>query len=111
MDPAETARIMISNTIKMSKTKLTYYQFQVREKRHLKTVYNIRFMFFFQTLTDATNNTSILRKYGSSYCMMGLYIPALLSQAYGFTPDTKKIKLVSKIGGISVGKYTETVLH
>lgn len=55
-----------------------------------------------KTLSDATSNTSIPSKYGSPYCMMGLYIPALLSKAYGFTPETNKIKLVNKISDITV---------
>ncbi|XP_076097849.1 ectonucleoside triphosphate diphosphohydrolase 1-like isoform X3 [Mytilus galloprovincialis] len=55
-----------------------------------------------KSLTDATTNTSISEKYGSAYCLMGLYIPALLSEAYGFTSETQKITLIRKIKDISV---------
>lgn len=61
--------------------------------------------FSLQSLTDATTNTSISEKYGSAYCLMGLYIPALLSEAYGFTSETQKITLIRKIKDISVGKF------
>ncbi|KAL5008133.1 hypothetical protein ScPMuIL_013714 [Solemya velum] len=55
-----------------------------------------------QTLDEVTNGTTHGPQYASSNCIMGLYIPVLLTNGYGFPMSTKNIYIVDKIRGQAV---------
>ncbi|KAK3604395.1 hypothetical protein CHS0354_015529 [Potamilus streckersoni] len=41
-------------------------------------------------------------EYGSEYCAMGLYIPSLLVDAYGFPENTTSVYATRSIGGVAI---------
>ncbi|XP_033735077.1 ectonucleoside triphosphate diphosphohydrolase 3-like isoform X2 [Pecten maximus] len=63
------------------------------------------------TLAQAINSTGTLAEYASGYCMMGLYIPSLLTTSYGFPSSTQRIQVTDKINGESVDWALGAVLY
>ncbi|XP_060073278.1 ectonucleoside triphosphate diphosphohydrolase 8-like [Ylistrum balloti] len=63
------------------------------------------------TLTQAINATGTAAEYASGYCMMGLYIPSLLTASYGFPSTTQRIQVADKINGESVDWALGAVLY
>lgn len=63
------------------------------------------------TLAQAMNSTKTQAEYASGYCMMGLYIPSLLTTSYGFPSSTQRIQVTNKIKGESVDWALGAVLY
>ncbi|OWF41180.1 ectonucleoside triphosphate diphosphohydrolase 8-like isoform X2 [Mizuhopecten yessoensis] len=63
------------------------------------------------TLAQAINATGTAAEYASGYCMMGLYIPSLLTSSYGFPSSTNRIQVADKINGESVDWALGAVLY
>lgn len=55
-----------------------------------------------KNLSQAVVDNDVVPRYASGYCMMGLYIPTLITSAYGFPKNTTKIYIADKIGNQAV---------
>lgn len=55
-----------------------------------------------RTLEQAVNESGMDPQYVSSDCLMGLYIPTLVTLSYGFSINSTNINLTSKINGGTV---------
>ncbi|CAG5132638.1 unnamed protein product [Candidula unifasciata] len=55
-----------------------------------------------RTLEQAVNESGMDPQYVSSDCLMGLYIPTLVTLSYGFNSNSTNIQLTSKINGGTV---------
>lgn len=51
---------------------------------------------------DEVVNTGLEAQYASPYCVMGLYIPSLLLDAYGFSQEKNAVFVKSSINGVNI---------
>lgn len=58
---------------------------------------------YFKTLGEVVDS-GLKAEYASPYCVMGLYIPSLLLDAYGFREDRNTVFVKSSINGAQIGK-------
>ncbi|KAK3092825.1 hypothetical protein FSP39_007653 [Pinctada imbricata] len=80
-------------------------------KLDLEKLNETAFQYCRQTLGQVSKQYSVEQKYASDYCMMALYIPTLLTSAYGFPSNTSNIVITDSVNGHRVDWSLGAVIY
>ena len=83
----------------------TWLSEKKRIRRELGYYYECQILLLcMQTLEAAVNESGANPKYASNDCLLGLFIPILLTQSLGFPSNSTAVTLAKKIAGERIGE-------